>query len=71
MDTTLIAPYVIPDTIDNGLCQICFKPFTERAWESRHTIWYSGEDCHAACCPSVDCRSARNARAAARKEVIT
>ena len=56
------------DTIDYGLCQICFKPFTERTWESRHSIWYSGEDCHAACCPSVDCRFERDARAAARKE---
>ena len=56
---------------DDALCQICFKPFTERTWANRHTItdWHNaaGGDCHARCCPNLDCREARKAAAVERK----
>jgi len=48
---------------DGVLCQICFKPFTARTWDERHTIpaWHNsgGEDCHAHCCPHPACRDER------------
>jgi hypothetical protein len=66
MNATLETPTADAE-IDYGLCQICFKPFTARSWDQRHSIWYSGEDCHAACCPDARCREKRTQRSKARQ----
>lgn len=46
---------------DDVLCHICYRPYTERTWENRHTIpeWHTpgGEECHERCCPHPVCRA--------------
>jgi hypothetical protein len=37
--------------MDDTICEICGKPFTEQEWEDRHTDPATGEDCHERCCP--------------------
>jgi hypothetical protein len=33
-------------------CSVCGKPFTQKAWDKRHTDPRDGmSDCHAGCCP--------------------
>ena len=33
-------------------CSVCGRPFTERAWENRHTDPRDNlGECHASCCP--------------------
>ena len=38
--------------IPDETCSVCGKPFTEAAWNNRHTDPRDGmSDCHAGCCP--------------------
>jgi hypothetical protein len=56
---------------DDELCGICYKPFSARSWENRHSVpsWHpaAGRDCHAKCCPSAYCKAISKTQAAQRK----
>ena len=45
--------------ISDEFCSICYKPFTEAAWDNRHTDPRDNlSDCHAHCCPQCNGNSA-------------
>lgn len=48
-------------------CSICLGGFTRASWDARHTS-RDGEDCHARCCDTPECRAERAYEAALKRD---